>query len=54
MSEEQVTIPEDSQLMTIAKGWSGSYKDGPKTIYNRKNNSQVEIRVDRNVLVSLA
>ena len=54
MSEEQVTVPEDSQLMAIAKGWSGSYKDGPKTIYNSKNNSQVEIRVDRNDLVSLA
>ena len=53
MSEEEVQIPEDSQLMSIAKGWSGSPKSA-KTVYNRKTISQVEIVVDRNDLVSLA
>ena len=50
-SEQQI-IPEDTQLMAIAKGWSGTYKEA-KTIYNRKNNSQVELLVDKKDLVSL-
>ena len=52
MSEEQI-IAEDSQLITIAKGWSGTYKHA-KTIYNRKNISQVELFVDKKDLLSLA
>jgi NADH:ubiquinone oxidoreductase subunit C len=52
MSEEQ-PIVEDSQLVSIAKGWNGTLKE-VKTIYNRKNISQVELLVDKNDLLSLA
>ena len=53
MSEEEVVIAEDSQLMSIAKGWTGTFKEA-KTIYNRKNNSQIELLVDKKDLISLA
>lgn len=50
---EPEPVPEDTQLMTIAKGWSGSYKEA-KTIYNSKRTSQVELLVAKEDLLSLA
>lgn len=53
MSEE-IEVIEDSELISLVKGWSGNLKE-IKTLYtNKKSNNQVEVLLDKNGLLDFA
>jgi NADH:ubiquinone oxidoreductase subunit C len=53
MSEETV-VPEDSELMSIIKGWNGTIKEIKPIYSNKKSNNQVEALVDKENLLDFA